>query len=246
MKPSVQSPRTPSDLSDSLQRHLNAYALAASAAGVGMLALATRAEAKIIYIPAHKHIFRGTDFHLDLNRDGVADFRLNNVGSGSHDSLSAVPDRMNAVWGYGNPAGTNQASALPAGERVGPGGRFVVGAAHMAFTEEFRPATSSGQWCNVSKRYLGLRFAVSGKTHFGWARLNVACSGDQVKATLTGYAYETVPARQSSPARPRGRMSSRWNPAASERWQREESSPSGRTRPPTATAQRAKNRHIAH
>jgi hypothetical protein len=38
--------RKPSTLSESLQRHLNAYALAASAAGVGMSALAQPAEAK--------------------------------------------------------------------------------------------------------------------------------------------------------------------------------------------------------
>jgi hypothetical protein len=41
--------RKPSTLSESLQRHLNAYALAASAAGVGMSALAQPAEAKIVY-----------------------------------------------------------------------------------------------------------------------------------------------------------------------------------------------------
>ncbi len=45
--------RKPSTLSESLQRHLNAYALAASAAGVGMLALAQPAEAKIVYHRTH-------------------------------------------------------------------------------------------------------------------------------------------------------------------------------------------------
>ncbi len=39
MQPYLRPPRTPSNLSESVQHHLNAYALAASAAGVGMLAL---------------------------------------------------------------------------------------------------------------------------------------------------------------------------------------------------------------
>lgn len=46
---------------------------------------------------------------------------------------------------------------------------------------------------NVQKRYLGLKFTFHGKTHFGWARLNVSCTGYKINATLTGYAYETIP-----------------------------------------------------
>jgi hypothetical protein len=46
---------------------------------------------------------------------------------------------------------------------------------------------------NVSNRYLGLKFKIDGKTHYGWARLTVQLPGNfLVKATLTGYAYETV------------------------------------------------------
>ncbi len=46
---SMQRPRIPSKLSDSLHQRLNSYALAASAAGVGLLALVQPAQAKIIY-----------------------------------------------------------------------------------------------------------------------------------------------------------------------------------------------------
>jgi hypothetical protein len=41
--------RVPSQLPESLHKQVNAYALAASAAGVGVLALAQPAEARIIY-----------------------------------------------------------------------------------------------------------------------------------------------------------------------------------------------------
>ena len=54
------------------------------------------------------------------------------------------------------------------------------------------PGSSRGPWCNVTNRYLGLKFVIKGETHFGWARLNVTCSGLAVNATLTGYAYETI------------------------------------------------------
>jgi hypothetical protein len=45
--------RRPSQLPESLHKRLNAYALAASAAGVGLLALAQSAEAEIVYTKTH-------------------------------------------------------------------------------------------------------------------------------------------------------------------------------------------------
>ena len=49
--------RVPAQLSQSLNQRVHAYALAASAAGVGVLALAQPAEAKIVYTPAHSENF---------------------------------------------------------------------------------------------------------------------------------------------------------------------------------------------
>ena len=46
-------PRKTADLCNSSQQYLNMYAIAASAAGVGMLALAQPVAAKIVYTPTH-------------------------------------------------------------------------------------------------------------------------------------------------------------------------------------------------
>jgi hypothetical protein len=53
----------------------------------------------------------------------------------------------------------------------------------------------SGSWVNVNKRYLGLELKIGSKIHYGWARLNVKIQGSSIVATLTGYAYETVPGK---------------------------------------------------
>jgi len=46
----------------------------------------------------------------------------------------------------------------------------------------------------VNNRYLGVKFEIKGQTHFGWARLNVQVQLPlTITATLTGYAYETIP-----------------------------------------------------
>jgi len=50
-----------------------------------------------------------------------------------------------------------------------------------------------GPWDNVANRYLGLKFKIHGKTHHGWARLSIQWVNGSFTATLTGYAYETIP-----------------------------------------------------
>ena len=64
--------RTASHLGANLDKNLMSYAVAAGAAGVGLLALAQPAEAKIVFTPAHKSI--GVSTLIDLNHDGINDF----------------------------------------------------------------------------------------------------------------------------------------------------------------------------
>jgi hypothetical protein len=201
MKPSQRPPRTPSPLPGTLHRRLNSYALAATAAGVGALALSQSAEAKIVYTPAHLVIDSSNPQHwwpLDLNHDGVSDFSFSayfNVGMSSVKAyMRCDPSRGNSVWGR------KDESALRPGVRIGPGGRFGGGGATMAFVGTLRGQSFfQGPWANggrgVRDRYLGLKFQIKGKTHYGWARLNVSVSaqGADITATLTGYAYETIP-----------------------------------------------------
>jgi len=192
-----------------LERQLNLYALAAAAAGVGLLALAQPAEGEIIYTKTHEVISPNTTLHLDLNHDGVRDFDLKDTfrttySAGVFGRLTAIPaQKKNHIWGH-TVSGRGFASALYAGVRVGPKGQFLPSSGLMAATTfngglgHRPPATDvcTAPWANVTNRYVGLQFVISGEVHFGWARLNVSCnSNTQVTAVLTGYAYETVPNR---------------------------------------------------
>jgi hypothetical protein len=47
-------------------------------------------------------------------------------------------------------------------------------------------------WKNLGSHYVGLKFNIQGKTHYGWARVKVV-SYPQYAAILTGYACETIP-----------------------------------------------------
>jgi hypothetical protein len=190
--------RAPSKLSESVHHRLNMYAIAASATGVGMFALGHSAEAKIVYTPANVTIAPNAKLNLDLNNDGAADFYFSDASHQfSHTTFGVLkikPWRRNAIWG----AGTS-ASALPSGTRIGPPGKFRQG--HDVMAERTVSCGGSGTctsfsygpWTNASRRYLGLKFLFRGQVHYGWARLTVDTKGRVVKATLTGYAYETVP-----------------------------------------------------
>jgi hypothetical protein len=71
--------RKPSNLSESLHRQLNMYALAASAAGVSLLALTQPAEARIVYTHVHRRLPINRISPLDLNHDGQRDFTFNDT-----------------------------------------------------------------------------------------------------------------------------------------------------------------------
>ena len=181
-------------LSEALQLRLNAYALAATAAGVGMLALAQPAEGRIIYTPAHRTIKTHDVVHLDLNHDRIEDFLISNHSFCTTDicgrTLRVLPAAGgNQVVGAKGIGGPFYAYALKRGAKIGPTQPFS-GKLMAASGTEYG---SVGQWFNVSDRYLGLKFAIKGKVHFGWARVTVTTSRKTFTATLTGYAYETIP-----------------------------------------------------
>lgn len=200
-------PRIAARLTTKLDKTLLAYANAATAAGVGILTLTFPAQAKIVYTHAHQELPLNKTFFLDLNHDGIADFGFNNSKGtssfgGGWGVLTIFPAKSaNKIWGDKTSNGfLRYASALVAGIKVGSDKQFTPGNKVMARSSSNggRPGRPSsynckGPWKNLTDRYLGLKFVVQGRTHYGWARLNVTClNNETVTATLTGYAYETI------------------------------------------------------
>jgi hypothetical protein len=221
MKPSSRPGETV-NLSQTVQHRLNMYALAASAAGVAVLALARPSEAKIIYRPAHQKIPLNQFVFLDLNHDGMNDFRLYIQTSGSscgarNDTCTPFDVASMAVSpqlkGNGAVGNLPYASALRAGVSIGPKVHFNTSRGSMGAVEYVfgRQLKYWGQWADsgkpVDNRYLGLQFKIKGKIHYGWARFNVRIyrnPNSTVNAVLTGYAYETIPNKPIIAGRTKG------------------------------------------
>jgi hypothetical protein len=101
------------------------------------------------------------------------------------------------------------AAALPCGKKIQAGDLFGGTSQGRGFpvimgeVEHDSIVTMStrwtGPWVNggkgVTDRYLGIKFKISGKFHFGWARFTIKTHGRNFTATLTGYAYETIPGK---------------------------------------------------
>jgi len=199
--------RQPKGFSPALERCLSTYAMAASAAGVGLLALTQSAEAKIIYTPANISIpVNGGEVYLDLNNDGVNDFWFTFVVStekriglyqgadlpleGNHATfLAVVPAQpSNRIWAVESKSRLC-AAAVKKGRTVGPRRPFQPGYSGLPMAWAWGNSMSGGYgcpWIKATSGYLGLKFEIQGKIHFGWARVKTH------PVYITGYAYETV------------------------------------------------------
>jgi len=206
-------------LNAGLERSLASYAAAAAAGCASVLWVAPPAEAEIVYTPTNTPIpINGGPVPLDLNHDGMVDFSFTNVsgnwsGAVFNFLLAAIPKQpSNAIWGRGSRSftvwrsrytefGGGFAGALQAGFKVGPdnlylqrGKNGIMGFYRQSASSSHSNTATYGQWWNTKSRYLGLQFVIDGEEHYGWARLEVGTTKQGgVPATLTGYAYETIP-----------------------------------------------------
>lgn len=123
------------------------------------------------------------DFDNDSNNDliikcgvqtGVAanDIRVSNAGL-----MVANYDLYGSSWWYG--------LALNSGYTIGPGAQFAT------MHQQVLIYSGNGPWEGVNQKFIGVKFDISGATHYGWIKLS--CTGSpEYRLTLYEYAYETT------------------------------------------------------
>jgi hypothetical protein len=137
-----------------------------------------------------------------------------------HASLKATPARAeNAIWAIylgshhssfsrrekkGKRRVEQVAAPVPwgavvGGERKMEATPLVMDSSNFTFSySDHYSSNSIGAWGKgrpFAGSYLGLKFTAGGEIHYGWARIIVKADFRNITATLTGYAYETVPNR---------------------------------------------------
>jgi hypothetical protein len=181
--------------SESFESRLAAYASAAAAAGVGLLAVSTPANAEVVFTPAHTTFING-QVYIDVNHDGINDVLLSIYQFATQDRRLAVsaltPD--NGVLGYID-GSSYPLRPLNRGYRIGAGDPFFQRPGLAANVATTGGTVISGPWPNVGTKFVGLKFQISGETHYGWVAVNVKAKvgghAGHIQATVLGYAYET-------------------------------------------------------
>lgn len=209
-KNGFQSKRAGKPLNESVNKRLAAYALAAGAAGVGVLALAPQ--------PAQASIVMGTGTPITLGVNTTEEIKINGASvlgfantfgtfaNGVHGGLHA--------FGIASAGGQFIGSPLAKSAVIGPGGAFTASAALASgLLDRFPVRTASktiiqtgtsirGPWANRTG-YLGFEFRPAVKTaygyipgsksYFGWAHLSVHVDpGTGVTGLISSFAYDNV------------------------------------------------------
>lgn len=158
-------------------------------------ALAGPAHAEVVYTPVGVTINGNGSFKIDLNHDGVTDFVLRSVSQlticGNRGGLIGSTTIKPAITGNGVVVShLDFAAVLPSGVPIDNTDTFYMSKAVVTqfFLCEFQQTQVAG--------YLGLEFQINGKTHYGWAQIQIyAQFGIQtgsMRTTLVGFAYETI------------------------------------------------------
>jgi len=198
MKVSSRDPRSAQQLSQAFLDNINTYALAAGAAGVSLLALSQPAAAEIVVTHAHGTVAYDGTVSIDLNHDGIPDFRLTLPFAGYHIFKGTLLVHPRGAGGVVGTAGGEYASAMVQGASIGSGQVFTEGKALPMVKSIVLLSCGSyyrdlfGPWQDAQNAYLGVKFLIDGATHYGWIRLTVTTNTGIIAATVTGYAYETI------------------------------------------------------
>jgi hypothetical protein len=179
----------PKPLNNASAKQLLAYSTMAAA---GVAACSSLAHAEVVYTPVQTKIH--SSFLIDLNHDGIDDFRIYSYDLSGQGEVDVFAARSNRIIGVNQKCGfeNNDPSAAPlaAGAEIGEGKPFQALANCMAFSDS---GLHNGPWFGIQNRYLGFAFMIEGKVHFGWARLSLGNFIFNQTAEITGYAYETSP-----------------------------------------------------
>jgi hypothetical protein len=170
-----------------------------SALAGSIVAIGSTADAQVVYTnvtPDSVVNTVGGFYNLDLNADGIIDFKiLTNHGSSStsgaiYDYVAITPnDSINAI----DTVAGGYADALNAGIGLCPtslwsdttGGNAAIGLLGFNLTAPF--AFTAGNFIGATGKFVGLRFQKLGINYNGWVRLNVAT--DCKSFTVIDYAY---------------------------------------------------------
>jgi len=186
-------------LAEQLIHRLNGYALAASAAGVALLACAHSAEASPVCGSLSVTLSYTDTYAFNPAHQKQAPFNL----AHTFNEISSHTQSLR-VRGFFTPntpdaevmASTNGLpTELASGASIGPGANFGKGKQYGLLFGYYYHNRFKGNFQPNQSGYVGFQFSESGQTHYGWLRLRLAnLNGEFYPALLLSeFGYESSP-----------------------------------------------------
>jgi hypothetical protein len=126
----------------------------------------------------------GDSFAIDFDGDTFDDVTILQSNNGNYELVQANTTGPNGVVANSN--GYLYASNLAYGTPIDGALTFYSGGASFCAGVGY----AGSAFCGEGEAYLGVRFDVSGDTHYGWVRVDIA---DSSNFTVLGYAFEATP-----------------------------------------------------
>jgi len=187
--------------SQKLSKRLIQYgALSAAIAGV------SSANGQIIWTDIPDVSRTNASYQLNLDGDGTVDYTILNYG-GALQFIAPASNYIfyttslapygfqgfnnNAVLGIG-PIGFGSYKypfALSSGAAISAGATAWLTGSSWQTMNWNGCGYPNSQWCDVTDKYLGLRFKIGANTHYGWAKLDAGSASFTIKE----YAYNSTP-----------------------------------------------------
>ena len=194
------------DNKSTLENKLKKYTALAS----GITVIAGAANAQVLHTDLNPDVIltgQGAFYLMDLNADGTDDFTFvtaDTTVTGTTSGLSYTLDvKAGVVYpGSGNSWMANSSDTtvanVPNGSSIGPSdfnglgtsGSYLGMMLDISIPMISYSLTYPGGNFLGSDGFVGLKFDISGSTHYGWARVEMSSTGNTL--TIKEYAYEST------------------------------------------------------
>ncbi len=175
-----------------LQKKLAAYSAMATA-----ICAASNADAQIVYTDVNPDVTinTGDTYEVDLNNDGVVDFKThagkNNANTWkSVEIYTSLSLNNNQVAAYLGQFSYYYANLLSFGNVIDENENFYPAYPYVTLNFVYATGSVQGAWHGAIDGYAGLLFDINGEQHYGWIRLDVA--EDASSAVIKDFAYEST------------------------------------------------------
>lgn len=196
-------------------KKLAAYAVIAEAA-----LISSSAVAQVVYTDVEDQtLTKNGDFYaIDFDKDGNIDMQINHVafeviGVNVKAAIRAIAPPVGFAEGVKgnsvlvtNKVDYGYAAMLDAGYTIYADKAFTFNAwgPNMVAFQSMKNnqagttrESTAGEWLkNANRKYLGVKFPIDGKVHYGWIRMSVSAPDENnLTATIHDFAYESTPTK---------------------------------------------------